>query len=240
MGFYEKYFGGFSAKMKSKYNIPKQFMGIPVEGAIERLSKKQDPAPQPVIQLPHDNMEGFIYVPATNLYVARERAYHNLKWDQAHEELQKNSQRMLTIPEFIEFLKYIKSDKQFNDIYKDITEKRDPWRSEWLDAYFEQRDDGMYVLTKNKFNSQKLEQCLMEDKTPGIDIESWLKNPTSQGLPNKKIKKGNLYYWYPRNGAVARFDAGSDWAYFDCLRYPSNSYASLGVRPCAEGTAPKN
>ena len=76
----------------------------------------------------------------------------------------------------------------------------------------------------------------MEDKTPGILLEDWIngKNITSQGLPNKNISSGDLYYWHPRsdNNSVARFSAGSDRANLGCTRGPSGAYSDLGVRPC--------
>ena len=90
---------------------------------------------------------------------------------------------------------------------------------EWLDAYFEQRKDGMYVLTQNKTRAEKLEDCLMQNKTPRIEIEIdldyWLSNPTKQGLPRENTSKGSLYYWHPRDKYVARFDADSDRADLD-------------------------
>ena len=51
------------------------------------------------------------------------------------------------------------------------------------------------------------------------------------GLPKSGISRGSLYYyWHPRNGRVARLDAGSDRADLDCSRDPSYSSGGLGAR----------
>jgi hypothetical protein len=79
----------------------------------------------------------------------------------------------------------------------------------WLDAYFEKREDGFYVLTGNKTKAEKLDKnTLMEDRTPGISLDSWLSNPTSQGLPRKNVAEGDLHYWSVSDGLVSMFKAG--------------------------------
>lgn len=182
----------------------------------------------------------FIYVPSIKLYVAKERKLHNKNWFDAHKELQSNGERMLTIPEFIEFLKYTKIN--LPEVYKDITEVKSPWRAEWLDADFKVKDNRLYINYNHILNNGNLvpknsevldKKTLMSDKTPGISLENFLEsNHTSQGLPNKKVKSGNLYYWYPKNdnNSVARFDADGGRAYLGCYWYPSNRSSGLGVR----------
>ena len=183
----------------------------------------------------HD-LKDYIWVPSAEIYVAKQRTHLNLNWNQTHEQLNQEGLFMPTIPQFIEFIKYLKSqpnNQKYQQILDDILTIREPWRANWLDAYFEQRNDGMYVLTKNKTYAEKLEPCLTEDKTPGISLEHWLNNSTKQGLPKPKCKKGDLYYWYPRNESVAWFYALSDWANLNCNRNPSSRYSGLGVFACA-------
>ena len=183
----------------------------------------------------------FIYVPSINLYVAKERTCLGENWFDCHKLLQANNERMLILPEFIEFLKYCKTNHP--DIYKEITEVRNPWRAEWIDADFKTRGKDLvinynHILDSNgnliPYDSEILEKdTLMKDKELGISLEDYLDNShTKQGLPNKKIKSGNLYYWYPRsdNNSVARFCAGSGGADLDCVRVPSYRYSALGVR----------
>ena len=191
------------------------------------------PKPSPIVRT--SELQGYVYVSSINLYVAKEKTLHNKNWNDIHKELQKQNQKMLTIPQFVSFINYLKSvpsNQEYHTILDEILTVRSPWRSEWLDAYFEKRKDGFYVLTENKTKPEKLESYLTKDKTPGIDLDSWLSNPTKHGLPDRNIPNGNLYYWHPRNGTVARFDADSDRAFLDCNGDPQDSGAGLGVRPC--------
>jgi len=95
--------------------------------------------------------------------------------------------------------------KELRRIYNEIAEVRDPWRAEWLDADFKVINEILHINYNHRTvnaelkpqNSEPLENCLMENKTPGIDLEAWLKNANRQGLPPTNIKKGSLYYWHP-------------------------------------------
>lgn len=189
-----------------------------------------------------EDKEGFIYVPSIKLYVAKERSHLGIgwyekshfgkNWYEAHEALLEEDSRMLTIPEFVNFLNYLKKNPSYENtqVYSEITQVRNPWRAEWLDAYFEKRKNGFYVLTGNKTKAKKLETALMEDQAPGISLDSWLKNPTSQGLPRPDIAEGDLYYWYPRSGGVAGFVVGAFRAGLGCRWNPSSRNLDIGVR----------
>ena len=130
----------------------------------------------------------------------------------------------------------------------EMTGVRDSYRGRWFSDRYQQREDGMYVSFykinqdgKPELITEKLdEDTLMKDRIPGIDINSWIKNPTAQGLPRKNTKKGNLYWRYPRNGFVAGFVANSVGVDLSCLRNPQDSYAALGVQFCAEGARFEN
>jgi hypothetical protein len=196
---------------------------------------------------------GFIYVPSVNLYFAKERSALGKNWYDSHKELIAQRLRMPTIPEFVELLKYLRDNpsNENTKIYNDIIEVRSPWRAEWLDADYKVKSDGLYVNFRHELKSgvlvpkysEKLDPCLMKDKTPGISLDDWLNNPTRHGLPKTAVKKGSLYYYFPRddNNSVARFDASTDRALLSCYWSPYVTGASLGVRACAEGAgAPKN
>jgi hypothetical protein len=125
-----------------------------------------------------------------------------------------------------------------NKIWNDITKVRTPWRAEWLNAKFSKVKEAPYITYDKVMDNgnvrqvgEKLdEDTLMENKTPGISLEDWLKNPTNQGLPRKNIQNGSLYYWYPIENAVAGFYADSGRAVLSCGRNPTNSNIGLGVR----------
>lgn len=184
-------------------------------------------------------LEGFIYIPSIKLHVAEEESPLRKNWYETHEALAKEDSRMLTIPEFRIFLNYVK--KENAQLYEKITQarKKNPWRLEWLDAYFKKRKDGLYVLTGNKANftkeeddlyvtgnkanAEKLKNVLMGERPHGISLDSWLKKPNPQGLPRPDIVKGDgdLNYWYPKNGRVAGFEVSSDSINLDCDLNPS-------------------
>jgi hypothetical protein len=188
---------------------------------------------------PQLTKDGFIYVPSIGLYVAKEKSLFGKNHTQCNEILHSNNERMPTIPEEIEFLKYCKIN--FPEVYKEITEIRSQWRAEWLDADFKV-ENGNLVIYFHAFNSdgkiikkkERLDKdTLMSDRAPGISIENWLDNShTNQGLPSKNCRKGDSYYWCPDkyNNSVAGFIVYSGRSFFNCNRDPSNSIPSLGVR----------
>jgi len=197
-------------------------------------------------------LEGFIYVPSINLYMAKERTLKGESWNETHKLLQKENKFMPTIYHFTEYLKYLKTDYQDRDeaeiILDDILKTGD-YRGEWLDARFEKRKNGLYLLSDHRIENKKLiaksehplESCLMKDKNPGIDLEDYLETANSQGLPSKNTKDGKLYFYYPRDGRVARFDVNSVRADLLCGDYvPDYSGGGLGVFPCAEGAQKKS
>ena len=172
-------------------------------------------------------LRDFIYVPSIELYVARERTHQRKNQHETHEVLSKEGSRMLTTSEFVEFLKYTKVN--FPEVYEEVTGARSPRMAERLDAYFEQRGDGLYVLTGNKSKAERLdEDTLMEDGR--ISLESWISNPTLQGLPKSNVEGGKLSYWAPRDDCVARFGAEPGGAILFLNRDPFRGYADLGVR----------
>src|SRR3989344_3269793 len=143
--------------------------------------------------------DDFIYIPEAKLWFAKERTHLSKDFDETHEALKKESSEMPTIEEFRLTLKYMRDSKEreHNVLYKEITQIKPTWRGNRLDALFEQRPDGIYLLTKNRTKEEKLEDCLMQNKVPGISLDDWIdgKNVTSQGFPSSNVKSGNLNYW---------------------------------------------
>ncbi|HJX50474.1 MAG TPA: hypothetical protein VJ438_03360 [Candidatus Nanoarchaeia archaeon] len=175
------------------------------------------------------NSTEYFEVPSLKgIKIAKQRTLLGKSWYESHEALQSQGQRMITLPEFAEVLKY--TQKELPEVYEDITAVRNPWRVEWIDAFFEEREDGMYILTGNKTRAEKLKPCLMEDRTPGISLDSWIENPTNQGLPKRNAKEGDLYFWAPKSGAVAGFVAIGVRADLDCVGDPTIRNSILGVR----------
>jgi len=177
--------------------------------------------------------ERFVHIPKTGIYFARQRTYDGLSSANTHEELALEEKRMPTVEEFRMALNYFRlsPNKGLKKLYSEITEVREPLRACHLDAYFRKTESGLWLLTRNKTKAEKLENCLMGDKLPGINFDDWLsrKNVTSQGFPKPNISKGDLYYFHPENGSVAWFAAGSAGADFGCCKDSANSGPDLGV-----------
>ncbi|HIH18259.1 MAG TPA: hypothetical protein HA282_01670 [Nanoarchaeota archaeon] len=181
--------------------------------------------------------------------IAKKRSMQSKKWQEAQDALKAEGKFMPTIRQYADFLNLLKSGNAYDgkghaiakseldSILDEILELRNPYRAEHLDASFSKQGEQFYI-TYHKFNSagsleqvqEPLQECLMQDKTPGIDLEDWFKKANEQGLPSPKTKKGSLYYWCPREGRVAGFDAYSGRAILNCDRDPLASYSALGVR----------
>lgn len=183
------------------------------------------------------NEKDFDYVPELGFYVAKERKLLRKNWFDSQNELHSKNEKMLTLPEFKEYLKFVRENNK--EIYDEITKVKSPWRAEWLDADFKTQGKNL-IVNYNTFEDGKIVQksavldkdTLMKDKTPGISLENWLEDSTPQGLPSENIKLGDLFYWYPRsdNNSVAWFVAYDDGAFLDCGRGPSDGGGNLGVR----------
>ena len=124
------------------------------------------------------------------------------------------------------------------NILSDITEQIYPYRGEWYNTSFTQIKSVLQIIYK-KFDQQgnivKVSEpldpdTLMSDRFPGIDLKSWVENPTSHGLPRKEVKGGNTLYCGPREDNVVRFSAGSSEVALYCSGGSMVSVSNLGVR----------
>jgi hypothetical protein len=227
--------------------LPKKIFGIDTAEAYEKIMKEEEkPKKDKKRKVEGRDNSDFIYVPSVDLYFAKERSLLGKNWYSTHEELDKQGMKMPTIYQFKEFLRYLHENPndEYTGIFNEITEVRNPWRMEWLDAIFD--DEKIYF--NHEFVDGKLvdrdsevldRETLMKDKGPGIDLEYWLKNSTKQGLPNIYYDDGSLWYWPPRVGAVAWFDADETRSYLYCGGFPCGAGSSLGVRAVKDGE-PKN
>lgn len=258
----------------NRIKIPDNWLGEPIDGAIERvLEAKDEPEPpqQPEPTRPDvTNIAGndrYIFLEGRQhgnyeypgLLVAMDRTHKGKNWNDTWSALRQEDALMLTPRQYVDFLNLLKSGKAYDgngrtisssklpELFDDITKVQSPWRSEWLDAKFENKVVGKKLgglMNQNSLHivyhkldngnlievADPLDGCLAEDRKPGIDMNYWLSNATEQGLPPKDNQDGQLWYWHPRDGRVAGFDAGSDGAYLSCGRYPADSDPSLGVR----------
>ena len=188
--------------------------------------------------------------------ISTDKYYHNHNWHDMHKLLQSDNQFMPTLLESNQFDKLLYDGinekhsrvnyadgtqvpiDELKKIFNERYEVRSPWRGECLDARFEQREDGLYILSSHivqqdgslKPQEEILEDTLMENRIPGINLEEWIRNPNKHGLPKPDISSGSLYYWCPTDERVARLFAGTGRAYLNFGRGPSDSVVGFGAR----------
>ncbi|MBS3118765.1 hypothetical protein J4417_03750 [Candidatus Woesearchaeota archaeon] len=185
-----------------------------------------------------------------DLLVAKTLSHHGKNWYQSHEALHQEGMSMPTLRQFVDFLNLLKSGKAFDGkgqqvssgeleaILKEITEQRNLYRAEWLDADFKVINNVSHInyahqTINGKLQpkySEPLQGWLMEDKQ--IDLEDYLKRATFQGLPPVDVKSGRVYYWklLSDNNSVAGFWAVADRVDLGCRRNPQYSDTAIGVR----------
>jgi hypothetical protein len=137
-----------------------------------------------------------------------------------------------------------KGDKIRPEILKtvsnEIVEVRSPWRSEWNADRFLDVGGKMNVTTyvfdngSLKEVTEELTDYLKQDKR--IDYTDWLGRATKHGLPLSDCNDGEFYFWTPVNQRVARFVANSGGANLNCVRSPTSTGSSLGVREARKKT----
>ena len=165
----------------------------------------------------------FPYIPSSNLHFAKQKTLQGKNWHETHKSLSNEGLLMPSPLEFAQTLKYLRDNpnQENTELYNEMTKVRSPWRATWLNAFFEKRSDGLYILTENGIKVQKLdEDTLMENQ--GISLDSWIENPTSQGLPRRNVAKGDLKFYYPSNNSVAGFYVNGDRANLYCNLNPDN------------------
>ena len=185
-----------------------------------------------------------------DLLVSMNRTYYKAgkDWYDSHKQLQSKDNFMLTIRQFVDFINLLKSGKVYNGLGKEINQRRidsilediltqrEFLRAEWNDVKFKLVNGVLHIQYNHRHvngqlqpqNSEPLEEYLMQYRR--ISLDHWLSNANSQGLPVPNTKDGNLYYWQPRDGCVARFWSDSVGAYLSCGGDPSDSDSALGVR----------
>ncbi len=214
----------------------------------ERASKIVEPAGVEYSISKSKDDPGFIYVPSINLCVAEVATLPKGNWFDTQNEFHSKDQKMPTILEFVEFLKYTK--EYFPDVYNGIIGVRSPPRAELLDANFKVEEKNL-IINYNVFDENRKivkksevidENTLMENRTSelipplearggGISLEDWLnKSYTKQGLPTKKIKAGYLSYSCPKeeldtvfekeDSTIARFFTDPNGFILDCNGSP--------------------
>lgn len=211
------------------------------------------------------NPQGYILIPGTTKLIAKQESYKGKTWEDTHYLLSEQGLFMPSPAIFMPYVLAVQQAAQGRIVLYDgnhnplqQSEAHDLWNylsstdrqrgTCWthLDAKFEETNNKWTLITDHRVvmnNGKKelqgttspLEECLREDNLVTLQFNH-------QGLPTTSsptpvCRQGaNLYYYHPRNNAVARFFADADGAVLSCLGGPQYSYSRLGVFACAEGT----
>ncbi|MEE9525385.1 MAG: hypothetical protein V3V78_02145 [Candidatus Woesearchaeota archaeon] len=160
------------------------------------------------VQLDHEDNSDFDYIPSIRLWVAKETTLHGEDWFGSHKGLQEQGLRMLTLPEFREYLKYLVSsdNPEHLKIYRDIIEIKDPYRGERVDALFS--NDGHHLETNHildsdgkltpQYSKSVCSWCTSDHLRKEISLQDYLfRASTDQGLPSRFAYHGEDMEYSP-------------------------------------------
>jgi len=191
---------------------------------------------------------GWLYVPSIEMEFATDLSGLNSNWYDAHKLARQNGCVMPSIAETWELFFYAKANQnkpEFRKVYDFFTRKtpQNTWHGEWQDAFFRTIKKKMLMYKFKGLNAKGEPEFQNPIDITGTYLTSdglanitQRANVTPNGMlnvadsRNSYVEGENFYSWYPRNEAVARFDAYSGWAVLSCYGNPAGSYASLGVR----------
>lgn len=176
-----------------------------------------------------------------DLLVSMEKYHHNENWNTCQEVLHKGNAFMLTIRQFVDFIKLLKTGKAFNGKGKQadkatldkILDEMFNGGSEWLDAKYNGPINQLkitYHKIKNgniKEITEPLEDCLMK-ACNHIDINS----ANSQGLPTKESSNSRINYSAPHLSNVSWFGSlkKKEKCKLGCYMGPEFRDPYMGVR----------
>ncbi|MBS3152829.1 hypothetical protein J4230_05465, partial [Candidatus Woesearchaeota archaeon] len=164
--------------------------------------------PKNWIILPANNKVGNSSYP--NILVSTERSHSNNKWGECQTLLHSEQEFMLTIRQFVDFINLLRSG---NVKYADGSKIAKRKIKKILNEIIKVREPSR-----------------AEWLDAGIDLDYWLSNSTSWGIPKTNIPNGSLYYWHPRDTAVVRFGVNSGGVGLNCGGNPRGSGSGLWVR----------
>ena len=173
-----------------------------------------------------------IYVPEIDLHFIDKRIVKgvlNRNYQTTKDVLKDQKMAMPTPSQFRAFLKHLRNsqEQEHQDLYRNLSRSYNQYLSTWLNARFEERDGGMYMISEDvlidgecKDQELKLNDCLMNDRRiphKGISLDEWLDSTTPHGLPYANIPDGDLFYSHPMDGRVAWFGSyNTKIAQFSC------------------------
>ena len=124
-----------------------------------------------------------------------------------------------------------------NWLLHDMVERRVPYRAEFFSDRYILKNDVFSVIYERAIDDgtvretvEQLDEDTLMQSFAKINFEDWVNSPTSQGLPRKNIRAGDLSYYSPTDNSVAWLGAGAGGLILDCNWGPLGSSSGLGMR----------
>lgn len=199
------------------------------------------------------NTKGYKYIPSIRLFVS-DYSKPRGSWFEAHESLQKEDARMLTLSEHLKFLYQVlmnKNNPEYRVLFNDLFEPKDTQEqttAEHIDAMFTFKDGLWQIHQNHKIVSGKIVSYEAKGipkylpRNAFVDIEDLIKKqlPTEHSSHSKSYIAGvTASYSPPKNGAVARWIVTDRLARLACEGNPNNSDSRFLVRE-ARASLPKS
>ena len=179
----------------------------------------------------------------SNLYSAKNRVLYKHDWEEQIRKLAERKGDMCEIRDFLDLRDLLDSRKKTYDgkgslvstlekqgLLDEMIDRRTPWRAEYFGNRFFKYDEKWYMESGFKVINDKISPTSIKEIKP-LMMGGWtsFKHINEDGLVTK-LRGKEIFYFSPIDGRVAWFVAGSDRAYLDCDRSPSDSIEGLGVR----------
>ncbi|AJF62923.1 MAG: hypothetical protein QT11_C0001G0787 [archaeon GW2011_AR20] len=179
----------------------------------------------------------------SNLYSAKNRVLYKHDWEEQIRKLAERKGDMCEIRDFLDLRDLLDSRKKTYDgkgslvstlekqgLLDEMIDRRTPWRAEYFGNRFFKYDEKWYMESGFKVINDKISPTSIKEIKP-LMMGGWtsFKHINEDGLVTK-LRGKEIFYFSPIDGRVARFVAGSDWAYLNCRGSPFYSNGGLGVR----------
>lgn len=204
-----------------------------------------------------ETLDNYIAIPTNlsdvKLLVSKKRKHFYCDWEDAHRELHEEEHCMPTIRQFVDFIRYLRSDRVYdgtgarvsqeetNSILDSIMKPKGSC-GEWLDAAFalkwnrKKSKEVPTFLYNHKVDDRLVkytEHAQLEDYLTSSFSTNLFDNSNEYGLPISKDLNGEINYIGPidRRYSVARFLSNPNKSYLLFDTDFTKQFNYVGVRP---------
>ncbi|MBS3146086.1 hypothetical protein J4471_00120 [Candidatus Woesearchaeota archaeon] len=196
---------------------------MPIDDYLGNLEQMQQNSNQNKLDtsIPSDKLKNYIILEGKlhgtysypDILVPLSRTHYGNPFYQIHTMLQKEQSFLLTMRQYVDFLKILESRSVFygdgskveystiEKLLVDIKEPKHVPRGEWLDAVLSRKKNEDYIIFHQFENKKLVEKTVeLEFKTlkdchnKRISYQEWIIKSNDQGLPEYDISPGSLGY----------------------------------------------